>query len=161
MAHVIVDGGIFRATGRLMRVKLADPSGFLWMTGIEDTFISTPHPKTGRTLDEYELTDHYRVWRDDLERVHRDREQRRRGEQASVAEERREILLQEPPRARAPRQEPRELRSEGPGGDECAPHRGGRSDQGRGQVTARAEEQGRHGDREERREAHEPVERHR
>ena len=31
-----------------------------WAAGIEDTFITTPHPVTGRTLDEYELTDHYR-----------------------------------------------------------------------------------------------------
>ena len=32
---------------------------FWWMTGIEDTFITAPHPATGRTLDEYELTGHY------------------------------------------------------------------------------------------------------
>jgi beta-glucosidase len=62
-------GGTVRATGRRMRVKLADPADFLWMTGIEDTFIATPHPKTGRTLDEYELTDHYRVWREDFARL--------------------------------------------------------------------------------------------
>lgn len=39
---------------------------FWWATGIEDTFITSPHPVTGRTLDEYELTDHYGRWRDDL-----------------------------------------------------------------------------------------------
>jgi beta-glucosidase/6-phospho-beta-glucosidase/beta-galactosidase len=44
-------------------------SEFLWATGIEDTFIIDPHPKTGRTLDEYELTDHYRQWEEDIERV--------------------------------------------------------------------------------------------
>ncbi|HVJ17423.1 MAG TPA: family 1 glycosylhydrolase [Polyangiaceae bacterium] len=46
---------------------LLDPSTFLWLTGIEDTFITTPFPKTGRTLDEYELTGHYRHWEHDLE----------------------------------------------------------------------------------------------
>ena len=49
-----------------MRDYLADPSGFLWMTGIEDTFIACPSAKTGRTLDEYELTGHYRHWQRDF-----------------------------------------------------------------------------------------------
>jgi beta-glucosidase len=40
--------------------------GFLWATGIEDTFIVAPHAKTGRSLDEYELTGHYEAWRSDL-----------------------------------------------------------------------------------------------
>lgn len=40
--------------------------GFVWLTGIEDTFITAPHPRTGRTLDEYELTEHYTRWREDL-----------------------------------------------------------------------------------------------
>lgn len=40
---------------------------FLWCTGIEDTFITAPSPKTGRTLDEYELTGHYERWAEDLE----------------------------------------------------------------------------------------------
>jgi beta-glucosidase/6-phospho-beta-glucosidase/beta-galactosidase len=39
---------------------------FVWLTGIEDTFITAPHPQTGRTLDEYELTGHYAAWRSDL-----------------------------------------------------------------------------------------------
>ncbi len=38
----------------------------MWATGIEDTFITAPHPRTGRTLDEYELTQHYEKWREDL-----------------------------------------------------------------------------------------------
>lgn len=42
------------------------PGAFWWSTGIEDTFITAPHPVTGRTLDEYELTGHYDRWRDDL-----------------------------------------------------------------------------------------------
>ena len=46
--------------------RLTDPGAFWWATGIEDTFITAPHPTTGRTLDEYELTDHYRRWRSDL-----------------------------------------------------------------------------------------------
>lgn len=47
--------------------KLADPSNFQWSTGIEDTFITAPWPKTGRILDEYELTQHYAQWETDLE----------------------------------------------------------------------------------------------
>ncbi len=46
--------------------ELTGPDRFWWSTGIEDTFITAPHPVTGRTLDEYELTDHYRRWRGDL-----------------------------------------------------------------------------------------------
>lgn len=42
---------------------------FAWAVGIEDTFIGQPHRRTGRTLDEYELQQHYRFWRDDLERI--------------------------------------------------------------------------------------------
>lgn len=44
-----------------------DPDRFLWATGIEDTFITAPWPRTGRTLDEYELTGHYRHWRGDID----------------------------------------------------------------------------------------------
>jgi beta-glucosidase/6-phospho-beta-glucosidase/beta-galactosidase len=39
---------------------------FLWCTGIEDTFITAPHPTTGRILDEYELTGHYDRWSEDV-----------------------------------------------------------------------------------------------
>ena len=46
---------------------LTAPEAFWWATGIEDTFITAPHPRTGRTLDEYELTDHYRRWRSDID----------------------------------------------------------------------------------------------
>jgi beta-glucosidase len=46
---------------------LTSPDAFWWATGIEDTFITAPHAVTGRTLDEYELTDHYRRWRQDLD----------------------------------------------------------------------------------------------
>src|SRR5688572_19276447 len=47
--------------------RLKDPQTFVWATGIEDTFITAPWPKTGRTLDEYELTGHYQHWRTDLD----------------------------------------------------------------------------------------------
>jgi|DewCreStandDraft_5_1066085.scaffolds.fasta_scaffold00194_21 beta-glucosidase len=47
---------------------MAQPT-FIWATGIEDTFVTQPHPRTGRTLDEYELTQHYRFWREDLDRA--------------------------------------------------------------------------------------------
>ena len=46
--------------------RLLDPSAFMWATGIEDTFITAPWPRTGRTLDEYELTGHYDRWHSDL-----------------------------------------------------------------------------------------------
>ena len=45
---------------------LSEPEAFFWAAGIEDTFITAPWPKTGRTLDEYELTQHYENWRSDL-----------------------------------------------------------------------------------------------
>ena len=46
--------------------ELTEPDSFWWATGIEDTFITAPHTRTGRTLDEYELTGHYDRWRHDL-----------------------------------------------------------------------------------------------
>lgn len=46
--------------------RLTAPDTFVWATGIEDTFITAPWPKTGRTLDEYELTGHYARWHEDL-----------------------------------------------------------------------------------------------
>jgi beta-glucosidase len=49
--------------------QLTAPDAFWWSTGIEDTFITAPHPVTGRTLDEYELTGHYGRWREDLSLV--------------------------------------------------------------------------------------------
>jgi beta-glucosidase/6-phospho-beta-glucosidase/beta-galactosidase len=48
------------------REALAGPEAFFWAAGIEDTFITEPWPKTGRTLDEYELTGHYERWHADL-----------------------------------------------------------------------------------------------
>ncbi|MBA4147682.1 MAG: glycoside hydrolase family 1 protein [Verrucomicrobia bacterium] len=47
--------------------QLVSSDRFLWLTGIEDTFITAPWPKTGRTLDEYELTEHYQRWNEDIE----------------------------------------------------------------------------------------------
>jgi beta-glucosidase/6-phospho-beta-glucosidase/beta-galactosidase len=41
-------------------------SEFLWAVGIENTFV--PHTRAGhRRLDEYELMDHYRLWRQDID----------------------------------------------------------------------------------------------
>jgi beta-glucosidase len=51
---------------RSQLARLQDPKTFFWATGIEDTFITAPWPKTGRTLDEYELTGHYDRWHSDL-----------------------------------------------------------------------------------------------
>jgi beta-glucosidase len=47
--------------------QLTAPDAFFWASGIEDTFITEPWPKTGRTLDEYELTEHYTRWRQDID----------------------------------------------------------------------------------------------
>lgn len=51
---------------RSQLASLRDPGWFCWATGIEDTFITAADPRTGRTLDEYELTGHYARWREDL-----------------------------------------------------------------------------------------------
>jgi len=45
---------------------LVAPTSFQWLAGIEDTFITAPSPRTGRTLDEYELTEHYKRMDADL-----------------------------------------------------------------------------------------------
>ncbi len=49
--------------------EVLEPERFLWATGIEDTFITDPWPATGRTLDEYELTEHYQRWPQDVDLV--------------------------------------------------------------------------------------------
>ncbi|HEY3780383.1 MAG TPA: family 1 glycosylhydrolase [Fimbriimonadaceae bacterium] len=49
--------------------QLLDSNDFLWATGIEDTFIAQPWTKTGRTLDEYELTAHYDRYQEDSELI--------------------------------------------------------------------------------------------
>lgn len=54
---------------RITRSSLSSlhaPDAFQWLAGIEDTFITAPSAKTGRTLDEYELTGHYERLDDDL-----------------------------------------------------------------------------------------------
>lgn len=61
-------GGRDSGAGRRL-AGLDVPAAFVWATGIEDTFIADPWPATGRTLDEYALTDHYRQWRGDLARM--------------------------------------------------------------------------------------------
>lgn len=40
---------------------------FSWCAGFEDTFIGIPNRRSGRTLDEFELTEHYRRFREDLD----------------------------------------------------------------------------------------------
>lgn len=56
-----------KAVLRSQLARLAEPDAFLWATGIEDTFVYNPHATTGRILDEYELTKHYELWREDLD----------------------------------------------------------------------------------------------
>ncbi len=55
-----------RASDVMLPTSRADE--FLWGVGIEDTFIGQPS-RSGRTLDEYELTGHYDTWREDLGRI--------------------------------------------------------------------------------------------
>ena len=43
-------------------------SPFTWATGIEDTFIQHARPRL-RALDEYELTQHYKLWKSDIDLV--------------------------------------------------------------------------------------------
>lgn len=51
-----------------MRLNGDLTDGFCWTTGIEDTFIPQVRPGM-RALDEYALTQHYRFWREDLDRA--------------------------------------------------------------------------------------------
>ncbi len=51
----------------LSLANLAKPGSFIWATGIEDTFVADPHARTGRCMDEYELTEHYSRWKEDIE----------------------------------------------------------------------------------------------
>jgi beta-glucosidase len=57
------------APPRSQLARLTEPDAFCWATGIEDTFITDPWHKTGRTLDEYQLTNHYERWDEDLDRI--------------------------------------------------------------------------------------------
>lgn len=51
-----------------MRLRLNQlGSRFTWATGIEDTFIVDPCPRTGRVMDQYELSEHYARWAEDLD----------------------------------------------------------------------------------------------
>ena len=45
-----------------------DPADFCWATGIENTFIAHRRPGL-RALDEYELMQHYSLWRSDFDLV--------------------------------------------------------------------------------------------
>ncbi len=58
-----------RALPRSRLQELASPEAFWWATGIEDTFITAADPHTGRTLDEYALTDHYARWQSDQQLI--------------------------------------------------------------------------------------------
>jgi beta-glucosidase/6-phospho-beta-glucosidase/beta-galactosidase len=51
------------------RLATSHPDAFAWALGIEDTFIPHVVARTGRILDEYELTGHYTRWREDLDRI--------------------------------------------------------------------------------------------
>lgn len=45
---------------------LTSSDTFWWAVGIEDSFITTPSPRTGRTMDAYALTGHYDRWAEDI-----------------------------------------------------------------------------------------------
>ncbi len=55
-----------RAVPRSQLHRVWEPDAFWWATGIEDTFITAPSPRRGRSLDEYALTEHYERWSQDL-----------------------------------------------------------------------------------------------
>lgn len=46
--------------------RVTEPNAFIWATGIEDTFVADTNPRTGRHMDEYELTHHYEHWEEDF-----------------------------------------------------------------------------------------------
>src|SRR5947199_9186531 len=56
-----------KGAGVMRRDRLGMSSAeFQWAVGIENTFV--PHTRAGhRRLDEYELMDHYRLWRQDID----------------------------------------------------------------------------------------------
>jgi beta-glucosidase/6-phospho-beta-glucosidase/beta-galactosidase len=43
-----------------------DETPFIWAAGIENTAIAHPDPRTGRILDEFDLTEHYDRWEEDM-----------------------------------------------------------------------------------------------
>ncbi len=45
----------------------SDAEDFKWAVGIEDTFIPQTHRTGERRLDEFELTQHYQFWKEDLD----------------------------------------------------------------------------------------------
>ncbi|MFL5650799.1 MAG: family 1 glycosylhydrolase [Chloroflexota bacterium] len=51
------------------RASILSSQREIWALGIEDTFVPQPDRRTGRILDEYVLTGHDRLWRDDLRLV--------------------------------------------------------------------------------------------
>jgi len=46
-----------------------DGSSFWWAVGIEDTFVTAPYPRTGRTFDAYALTGHDTRWASDIDLI--------------------------------------------------------------------------------------------
>ncbi|HYE07215.1 MAG TPA: family 1 glycosylhydrolase [Planctomycetota bacterium] len=53
--------------GQLDRLLASD--AFIWATGVDDTVITAPHATTHRTLDEYELCQHYERWSADIDLI--------------------------------------------------------------------------------------------
>ena len=46
-----------------------DGESFWWAVGIEDTFVTSPYPRTGRTFDAYALTEHDTRWASDIDGI--------------------------------------------------------------------------------------------
>jgi beta-glucosidase len=61
-------GGDLPSGGLCPMDRMGMIARFRWATGIEDTFIAQEAPGR-RSLDEYELLQHYRLWRDDIDLV--------------------------------------------------------------------------------------------
>ena len=53
----------------MQRTSPVDGSSFWWAVGIEDTFVTWPYPRTGRTFDAFALTQHDRRWASDIDLV--------------------------------------------------------------------------------------------
>ncbi len=63
--------GVARAMNKSSGSQIfsTSPQGFVWATGIEDTFVAQTERIGERVLDEYALTHHYIYWREDIDRA--------------------------------------------------------------------------------------------
>ena len=53
----------------MQQLSPVDGSSFWWAVGIEDTFVTAPYPRTGRTFDAYALSGHDTRWASDIDLI--------------------------------------------------------------------------------------------